>query len=204
MKEILLVSDGFFHPPFLGRYYARKVLTAVPGTQFTPIRSLDFLTELDLKRFQAMVLYFHHEHIALNVLEAFERFVRSGGGVLAIHSATASFQRQRRYFDVLGGRFTGHGPVEPFAIQPVSSEDEIFGSIEPFNVTDELYVHELWSDIRVHFTALHEGEPQPMVWTRSVGNGRVCYVCPGHRAATVKQPEMQAVLQRGLKWATRL
>ena len=40
---------------------------------------------------------------------AFDGFVRAGGGVLAIHSATASFKGSPAYFEVLGGRFVGQG-----------------------------------------------------------------------------------------------
>jgi len=100
----------------------------------------------------------------------------------------------------LGGRFSGHGPVEAFDIRPASAENEVWGGIEPFTVEDELYLHDLQPDIQVHFTAQYDGEAQPMVWTRTLGNGRVCYVCPGHHAETMKQPEMEEILKRGLKW----
>ncbi|MCB8984904.1 MAG: ThuA domain-containing protein [Ardenticatenaceae bacterium] len=200
MKQVLSVSTGFFHPPFAARRIVDRVLTAVARIQLSHARSLNSIGGLDMSRFAALVLYYHREHLALDALEAFERFVQNGGGVLAIHSATASFKGQTRYFDILGGEFAGHGPVEPFTIEPALAEDPLFGGIGAFSVTDELYIHDLRPDMTVHFTATYAGEPQPIVWTRTVGRGRVCYVVPGHRTATMRQPQMQEILRRGVKW----
>ena len=204
MSHVLLVSDGFFHPPFMARRVVDRVLTAVGNNvgdiQFTRTRSLNSIVGLDMRQFSAIVLYFHRDHLALDALETFEQFVQDGGGVLAIHSATASFKGHTRYFDVLGGEFAGHGPVEQFTIEPALTNDPIFGEIGTFTVEDELYVHDLQPDMDVHFTATYEGKPQPLIWTRTVGDGRVCYVGPGHRAATMRQPQMQEILRRGLTW----
>ncbi|MBE2222085.1 MAG: ThuA domain-containing protein, partial [Anaerolineae bacterium] len=143
MTEILYVSDGFFHPPRQARQIVRDVVTAVPGIQITQVKTLNHLLKLDMTRFKALVLYVHHKHIALDTLAALEQFVQKGGGLLAIHSATASFKEQPRYAELVGGRFTGHGPVEPITIRPAAANDEIFGEIGAFTVTDELYLHEL-------------------------------------------------------------
>ena len=200
MTEILYVSDGFFHPPIKARKVVRDVITAVPGYQVTQVKHLKALCKLDMTRFQAIVLYVHHKHIAPDTVTALEQFVQGGGGLLAIHSATASFKEEPRYFDMVGGRFIGHGPVEPIAIRPADKDDEIFGGIGSFTVTDELYVHELKADIQVHFQTTYQDQSAPMVWTRLMENGRVCYVCPGHRTETMQQPEIQEILRRGLKW----
>jgi type 1 glutamine amidotransferase len=103
---------------------------------------------------------------------------------------------------VLGGCFAGHGPVESFEIRP-TLDDGLFGGIGPFVVEDELYIHDLQPDIQVHFAAQYEEKPQPMVWTRAVGAGRVCTVSPGHRTATMKQREIQEILRRGLIWVVQ-
>ena len=200
MTEILLVSDGFFHPPRQARQIVRDVITAVPNHKVTQVKHLNFLLSLDMTRFQAIVLYVHHKHIALDTMTALEQFVQSGGGLLAIHSATASFKQEPRYFDLIGGRFTRHGPVEEIDIGPAPKNDEIFGNIGAFTIKDELYQHEFKSDIRLHFATIYDGVTTPVVWTRQFGNGRVCYVGPGHRADTMKHPEIQEILRRGLKW----
>ena len=200
MAEILYVSDGFFHPPWGARRAVRQVLLVVPDVRLAQLRSLNDLARLDVGRFAALVLYFHHKEITPHALEQLERFVQNGGGVLAIHSATASFKSRPRYFELLGGRFIGHGPVEPFTIRPSATVAPLFAGLKPFTVNDELYLHELQPGIQVQFEADYQGKAQPMVWTYQVGRGRVCYLTPGHRSATMRQPEMQELVRRGLQW----
>lgn len=67
-----------------------------------------------MERFAALVLYFHHKTLSPAALTRLEAYARQGGGILALHSATASFKDCLPYFDILGGRFIGHGKVEPF------------------------------------------------------------------------------------------
>jgi type 1 glutamine amidotransferase len=170
-KNILMVSDGRIHPPLMGRFWLRYALAGMKDYTFTRVSSMEEILKFDLKSFHGMVLYFHHDEISKDALNAFEAFVAAGGGVLAIHSVTASFKDNDHFTTIIGGKFSGHGPVEAFAMMPVN------------------------------FNALHEGQLGPMVWTRPYSEGRVCYACPGHRAASMRISAYQQVLTRGLEWA---
>jgi type 1 glutamine amidotransferase len=200
MKKVLLVTDGLFHPPLLARQILRRTLDALEGYSFQHIRSLEKLPA-DLNTFAAIVLYFHHEELSAAALEKLDAFVSTGGGLLGIHTATASFKKVPRYFEILGGRFIGHGPLEKFVVTPVGHKD-VFSGIPAFEVLDELYMHELQPGIEVHFTANQEGEDIPVVWTYSFGEGKVCYATPGHRAETLRNKSFQKLLQQGLAWVT--
>ena len=199
-KNVLLVSDGKIHPPFMGRFWLRYALAGMQDYKFAHVNSMENLPELDLSGFNGLVLYFHHKHISALALEAFDAFVTAGGGVLAIHSVTASFKDSDDFTAIIGGKFSGHGPVKSFDVIRVSAENGIFDSIPTFQVTDELYLHDLQPDIETHFSTHHQGEQVPMVWTRSHGEGRVCYACPGHKAASMRISAYQRVLTRGLTW----
>jgi type 1 glutamine amidotransferase len=198
--DVLLVSAGVVHPPLTGWVWLWRFLSKQDEFRVRRVGSLEVLPRMDLRRYRGVVLYYQHASISEAALGALDSFVSGGGGALAIHSATASFKETRHYFEILGGRFTGHGPVAPFDVQPASPEDEIFGRIPAFTVKDELYLHELVSEIDVHFLAEHEGEPVPVVWTRRHGQGRVCYACPGHRTESLQVPAMREILRRGLTW----
>ena len=124
-----------------------------PGVSLRHVPSVEALTRADLPGLDAVVLYYHRKTISTGALDALDRFASGGGGILAIHSATASFKEATRYTDLLGGRFAGHPPVGPMEIRAVTGAEEIFGPIAPFTITDEAYRHELGADIRVHFTA---------------------------------------------------
>jgi len=201
--DVLLVSDGIVHPPLLGRFWLRRALRRMPGFCFERAASLESLPELPLERYRGLVFYFHHNTLSPGALEALDRYLRQGGGVLAIHSATASFKQADAYFEILGGRFTRHGPVRPFRVHPALAEDEVFGQIPTFEVKDELYLHDCDPANRVHFYAELDGQRQPLVWTRTHGQGRIGYCSLGHCVGTMRHPAVQAILKRGLAWACR-
>ena len=199
MKKVLLVTDGFFHPTFLGRSALHKALKQLNDFSFDHVSSLEKLPA-DLSAFSALVLHYHHKTISPSALAKLDAFVKEGGGILAIHAATASFKETLPYFEILGGRFIEHGPVERFKVRNVKRE--LFGHLGNFVVTDELYIHELQPGIQVHFTAKHEGKDIPVVWTYRYGNGKICYAVPGHTTKSMQNKTYQEVLKRGLLWVS--
>ena len=198
-KSVLLIASGLAHPPFLAVWRLRALVRAC-FPHVLSVHSLEALAGLDLSKISALVLYFHHQTISEAALQAFERFVSCGGGVLALHSATASFKSCPRYTQILGGRFTGHGAIAPFQVYPVEGENAPFEGLGGFAVQDELYLHDLQPGIRVHFEARLEGRLIPVVWTYQYGAGRVCYAVPGHTAGSLKNPAYRAILRCGLEW----
>lgn len=194
-RPVLLVTDGIIHPPLAGRWVLNRALRALPGFCFEQVRSLENLP-VDVERFAALVLYFHHKTLSPMALTRLQAYARQGGGILALHSATASFKDCLPYSEILGGRFIGHGEVKPFEM--VNRGGGIFDDIPKFTLTDELYFHNLSADIQVHFTA---GRDVPVLWTRHYGRGKICYAGPGHTAGSLKHPVYQNVLRRGLAWA---
>jgi type 1 glutamine amidotransferase len=171
------------------------------GYRFQRVASLEALPGLKAESFRGMVLYIHHETISPAALESLEGFVRQGGGLLAVHSASASFKQEERYLDILGGSFREHGPIERFRVEPVVDQDEVFDAISAFSVTDELYRHDYDPDNRIHFHTPVGEEHEPVVWTRRYGQGRVCYCALGHTVSTMHHPQVQQILRRGLGWA---
>ena len=198
MKRVLLVTDGIFHPPYPARKALQHTLAELDGFEFQHIRTMENLPD-NQKDFSALVIYLHHKKISEQALATLDDFVSNGGGILGVHSATAAFQKQTHYFEILGGRFIGHGPIEPFEVKPVA-ESEIFAGIPAFTVKDELYIHDLQPGITPHFITTHDGQAVPIVWTFHYGQGRVCYAVPGHRTETMQNETYRKILQRGLAW----
>jgi len=168
--------------------------------KFQKISSLNKITPSMLDLFDGVVLYFHHQKLTSPALATFEKFVSNGGGVLAIHSASASFKGNHKYYQILGGRFKEHGPIQEFEIYPEINLDPIFNNLISFSIKDELYLHEYSSDNQIQFFSVNNGKTEPMVWTHNYGQGRVCYVAPGHTANSINHPMMRQILQRGLMW----
>lgn len=198
MKRVLLVTDGIFHPPYPARKALQQTLAELDGFKFQHIRTMENLPD-NLNDFSVLVIYLHHKKISEQALATLDDFVSNGGGILGVHSATAAFQKQTHYFEILGGRFIGHGPIEPFEVKPVA-ESEIFAGIPAFTVKDELYIHELQPGITPHFITIRDGQTVPIVWTFHYGQGRVCYAVPGHRTETMNNEKYQKILQHGFAW----
>jgi type 1 glutamine amidotransferase len=198
MTRILLVTQGLFHPSLRARKLLRKALEELDGLSFHSVNSMESLPQ-DLDSYAAMVLYVHHRKISETALNRFDTWVKQGGGVLGIHTATASFKQQLHYSEMMGGRFVGHGRVERFEIQPLAAST-VFRDIPAFSVKDELYIHELQPGITPHFVAQHGGQSVPVVWTHQHGAGRICVAVPGHLSRTIKNKDYQKVLQQGLLW----
>lgn len=202
MKKILMIRAGLVHPPLFAANLLKRVFRR-EGYDILAIRNFEELLKItDLDSFSACVIYVHHQDISDAALETFGRFVHNGGGVLGIHSATACFKDRPHYFEILGGRFSGHGLISAFEIEPVSGPNEPFDGFTPFTVTDELYLHEFQQGICPHFTALHAGLPQPVVWTHFYGAGKVCCAVPGHLLQTIQNEIYLEVLLRGLAWVS--
>jgi type 1 glutamine amidotransferase len=199
MMKLLVISAGIFHPPMLGRR-ALEGLLQETGASSRFGASLEVLPCSDLSGIDVLVLYFHKKQISQAALQALDLFVSRGGGVLAIHSATASFKQDPHYYKILGGRFAGHAPLAPFTVQPVEGS-LLAKTSAAFSVRDELYLHDLQPGVSVHFVAEHAGENVPVVWTLPYGEGRVCYACPGHTSQTMRNPAYQNILRNGLDWA---
>lgn len=200
-KTILLIATGILHPPILAvRRLASIVKAQAKHAWMVP--SVESLPRIDLAGVAALVLYFHRKTISEAALDALDNFVSSGGGVLAVHSASASFKQCSRYFKILGGRFVGHGRVASFEARPVAGSSKPFTGMDGFRIRDEVYLHETEPGIRVHFETTYQGGHLPVVWTYRYGAGRVCYAMPGHGSGAFKNPGYQKILTRGLGWVT--
>ncbi len=205
-KKIVLVSRGIVHPPLAGRRALRTLLRrARYVTQ--ELSSIERLTRPGaLEGCSALIVYIHGKTISDGALSAVDAFVRAGGGLLGIHSATASFKQTPGWFDILGARFTGHGPVARLRIEPAGAPgaggEVPFPETQAFEVRDELYLHDHAPGIRVHFFCRHGGADVPVVWSLRRGAGRVCCATLGHRAATMRDDAWQALLSEGLAWVS--
>ena len=197
---ILLISSGVFHPSLLARIRLEQRLAR--SREFTIFRSssLEELPLLEWSDFKAVVLYFHRQRVSAEAINALDEYTQMGGGVLAIHSAAASFKAEPGYQRVLGGRFTSHGAVEEYRVEPEVAQRDIFGVAAPFTLHDELYRHEWEPGNLVHFWVKTPDGREPLVWTRSHGQGRVCYCAAGHTVSSMACAQVQQILTRGLRW----
>jgi type 1 glutamine amidotransferase len=130
-------------------------------------------------------------------IDRLESWVGAGGRLLAMHTACLCFDTQPRWLGLLGGGWTWGVSYHP-ALGPIKVELTDGGR---FELVDEVYHHlsprpeaEVWAR-----GAVNEG-PQPVVWTRRYGEGRVALDALGHDRRSFDAPAHRALIGRLLDW----
>ncbi len=198
--NVLVISAGIVHPNLIARYCFKKILDESKEFSYTFSSRVEDLTLLNKRNFSSVILYFHRKEISENSLEILDNFVSQGGGLFAVHSASASFKEHLKYFKIIGGRFISHGKVRSFNVRPEESAREIFPDVKTFSVVDELYIHDYQDDVTVRYTTDIKGVKEPVVWTKEHGKGKVCYCSLGHQAKVMGIPEVKEIIQGCIKW----
>ncbi len=133
--------------------------------------------------------------------------VTRGGRWLALHGSNSAIDPPvpggERIFttprpfgqvaEVLGSQFLAHPPIAPYTVHVTQPEHPLVVGVDPFTVTDELYISELHPPIDVVLHAEFSGAcrgfaeghttddaPRPVLYTKATGRGEVVYCTLGH------------------------
>jgi hypothetical protein len=139
--------------------------------------------------------------------DALVRHVHEGGGLLACHTAPICFDGAASWRSLLGATWdwqrSHHPPLGPAVVHPTpaAADHPITAGIGSFEVVDEIYADlALDADVEPLLVSVVDGKPQPVLWTRQVGRGRVVVDLLGHHVASTTQPVHAEVLRRSLRW----
>ena len=163
--------------------------------------------------------------------DAFEGFLRTGGGYVGIHAAgDASHPRWYRE-QLIGAHFSGHplfpqrqrGRVETLVTEhpalahlPSSWEHEEewycfddsprAAGVDVLARLDERDINFWTIDHRdgFAFRNLAMGEDHPLIWSRQWQAGRLFYSALGHYADSYRQPALREMLEQAIVWSGRL
>ncbi|WP_336922020.1 ThuA domain-containing protein [Aquipuribacter sp. SD81] len=147
-------------------------------------------------------------------LEAFQGYIRDGGGFAGIHAATDSMHTIPWYSQLTGGgaRFVGH-PAQQTAVQDVVDQTHPstehldstwtrFDEWYNFNVSPSPYVRVLTnideSTYNPGRTAM--GEDHPLAWCHNFEGARSWYTAGGHTEASYVEPAFLQHVLGGIQW----
>lgn len=138
------------------------------------------------------------------VQAAFAEYVRTGHGLLAIHSGTAGYQETPILRNLLGGVFTHHPEQCAVTMEPQGSHP-LTTDIPAFTLKDEHYFMSMYDpQVDVFLKTVSEHGEQPAGWSRTEGDGRVAVLTPGHNQEVWLHPSFQALLLNVLCWCGRV
>lgn len=138
------------------------------------------------------------EHAQVHALRS---WVRSGGGLVALHATAVVLNPDNPLVELVGGRFVSHPPKRPFSVRPTPQVHPITDGIRPFDIEDERYLLEWQPDVNVHLITSIDGRDSALAWSRTEGEGKVVYLSLGHDESAWRVPEFQRLLVQALNWA---
>jgi type 1 glutamine amidotransferase len=208
--KALVLCDDYWHPAQI----PREGLRALDGTEFSfdwiestrdwsPERLMDYPVVI-LTRSNNTSPTDQTGWMTDSVQAAFVEYVRSGHGLLAIHSGTAGYEQAPVLRGLLGGVFHHHPEQCPVTVTPQAGHPLSTGSA-PFILKDEHYFMTIDDpQVDAFVTTTSEHGQQPGGWWRSEGHGRVAVLTPGHNLEVWLHPAFQNLLRNALRWCGQL
>ncbi len=198
--RVLFLGDNGHHQPTRRAKELLPVL-AKDGVDLFYTDSREDLNPSELGRYHAVMIYTNHLTVTRPQISALLAFVERGGGLVALHCASASFQNSEEFIRLVGAAFKSHG-TGTFGVVRVAGEHPAIAGVPAFESWDETYVHTKHNpvDRTVLEVRREDGKDEPWTWVRTYGKGRVFYTAWGHDQRTWSQPGFQRLVERGLRW----
>lgn len=224
-EQVLIFTKngkGFVHDNIAAATKALQEITAAAGIESVVSADPTVFTDDSLKRFKAVVFNnTNNETVDTPAQkEAFQRYIRAGGGFVGIHSATGSERQWPWYWDLIGGSFLWHTPRQDFTVRIL---DRTHPSTAFF--TSDTWA---WKDDEFYFMKnipagrhiLAAGDlgslkskgnkpevvdagpnPYPLTWCRDFEGGRTWYTALGHKPEHYSDATFRQHLLGGIQWA---
>jgi trehalose utilization protein len=140
--------------------------------------------------------------------EQMDEFLARGGGLVFIHYALNAGPNAPQLASRLGLAWTDGSKPRGGAKDWVLDQDHpLAAGFEKWENPDESYWN-MKGDLqaakaKVLATSVEEDKPQPQMWTREVGKGRVFVCVPGHFTWTYDDPLYRVLVFRGMMWTAK-
>jgi type 1 glutamine amidotransferase len=208
-------TTGFRHDSIPAGIVAVRALGAGGGFGVDATEDAAAFTGANLARYRAVVfLNTTGDVLDDRQQQAFEAYVRGGGGYVGVHSATDTEYGWPFYGELVGAWFAGHPAVQPARIVVEDRSHPATAQLgATWSRTDEWYNFRVDPRARVHvLLRLDEssyqggtmGADHPIAWCHSVGAGRSFYTGGGHTDEAFGDVAFRAHLLGAIRYAAGL
>jgi type 1 glutamine amidotransferase len=145
---------------------------------------------------------------------AFERYIRSGGGFVGVHSASDTEYQWPWYHRLVGAYFASHPAIQRATIRIENpSHQSMQGLPVTWERSDEWYnfrdnprsaVRVLATLDESTYSGGMMGTDHPIAWCQSIDGGRSWYTAMGHTAESYAEPLFRLHLLGGIESAAGL
>lgn len=217
------VGPGLYvHDNIAAATKAIQELGKTHGFDVTATEDPKVFTPENLQRYRAIIFNNTNNEIldTEEQKQALQQFVRAGGGVVGIHSASGSMRQWPWFASLLGGKFKRHPKLQPFTIR-VKDRTDVSTAHYPaeFVWTDEFYyldnlqegLHVLLAGdlVKLEDPQKNEypgrlfGDEFPLAWRHQFEGGRAWYTALGHKPEHYSDPGFRKHILGGIRWAMK-
>jgi type 1 glutamine amidotransferase len=143
--------------------------------------------------------------------DAFEHFMRGGGGFVGVHSAADTEYDWPFYGELIVGWFASHPVVQEARVVVQAPEDGVVSFLpNPWQHRDEWYNFRvnprgrakiLLSVDETSYGGGTMGQDHPIAWHRELGRGRALYTALGHPDEAWQEAALLQHIEAALRWA---
>jgi len=205
-------TSAFRHDSIPDGIAAIQTLGAENGFAVDSTEDAARFTDAELARYKVVVFLSTTGDILDDAQKAaFERYIRSGGGFVGVHSASDTEYRWAWYGRLVGAYFADHPEIQPAAVHV---EDRTHPSTTDLPATlqrtDEWYnlrsnprgaVHVLATLDEVTYSGGKMGSDHPIAWCQAIDGGRSWYTAMGHTSESYAEPLFRLHLLGGIESA---
>lgn len=208
-------TAGFRHACIEPGIEALQRLGAEGGFEVDATEESEKFTAENLGRYQ-VIIFFHTTRTVLDDAqrEAFQGFVRDGGGFVGVHAAADTEYDWEWYGQLVGAYFKSHPRIQEAVIHVEDREHSSTRHLPArWTRTDEWYsfranprgaVDVLMSLDPDSFEGSEMGEDHPIAWYRKFEGGRAFYTALGHTPESYTEEAFLEHLAGGIRWAAGL
>ncbi len=197
--EILFLGDDGHHNP------KTRIQTVIPylaerGINIHYTDRQSDLNRQNLDKYDVFMFYGNRSGLTNDQEHALLSYVDEGGGFVAIHTATASFNDSDAFVNLIGAAFKSHGEGT-FTTQQVEPDHPVLDGVPEIESWDETYVHMKHNPDKTVLSVRVDGDhEEPWTWVRNHGDGRVFYTAWGHDEQTWTNDGFKKLIENGLRW----
>lgn len=210
-------TAGYRHDSILAGTTALKRLTEKKGFTITTSEDAEStFTTSSLSAFAVIILlHTSGNFLDASQLDALRAYVRSGGGILAVHGAAAGMPSDDWYGKLIGAHFDMHPDPEPGSLFVSDASHSIIAEQEPpkkwmdewYNFTSQPSqngnLHVLLRGDTASFKGGKHGDDHPLAWCQEFEGGRSVYVALGHFDEAYADGWYMGLVERAILWAAR-